>query len=146
MLVAWTLIVFPFAITCTNIRYCKYKLNYEAQASQASHLSSGLIGKLKICRRPPSYIIMLCGRSVGLTVEHGKERVLCVVVEGIHHAAPVLVDLCRHAIVIVTTAAVARFHAVARVGSHLQVGTSSRASCEWGHPNSRRYCAAKKKK
>lgn len=47
---------------------------------------------------------------------------LGVVVEGVHHAAPVLVDLGRHALFIVTSAAVARLHAMARVGSYLQVG------------------------
>lgn len=54
------------------------------------------------------------------TVEHGEKRVLGVIIEGIHHAAPVLVDLGRHPLVIVHAAAVARFYTVARIRSYLQ--------------------------
>lgn len=54
-----------------------------------------------------------------LTVENGEESVLGVAVEGVHHAAPVLVDLRRHALVVVPATVVARLYAVARVRAHL---------------------------
>lgn len=58
-------------------------------------------------------------QPLSLTVEHREERVLGVLVERVHHATPVLVDLGSHAVVVVPTGTVAGLHAVARVRPHL---------------------------
>lgn len=55
-----------------------------------------------------------------LTVEDGKERVFGILVERVHHAAPILVDLGRHAVILASRAVVAGLHPVARVRAHLR--------------------------
>lgn len=53
---------------------------------------------------------------------------LGVVVERVHHAAPVLVDLGCHTVVAVPADAIAGLYAVARVSAHLHGGNDRRGS------------------
>lgn len=55
-----------------------------------------------------------------LTVEDREKCVLGVLVEGVHHATPVLVDLGRHAVIFASCAIVAGLHPVAGVRAHLE--------------------------